>query len=77
MEDLQAEMELVVERLWWSKVEKSGMMSAFAVGEAWEKFSSEKEIVIIRSFRAIVLSLPIGSSSDREISIKGMENGRL
>lgn len=51
--------------------------TTWAVGEAWERFSIEKKDIIIRSFRAVELALPVHGSADMEISIKRLETGVL
>ena len=43
------------------------------VGEAWEQFNREKREVVVRSFRCLGISHPIGGSCDDEISIKGLD----
>jgi len=43
-----------------------------AVGEAWERFSTERAEVVQRAFRVVGLSLPIDGSEDHQISIKGL-----
>ena len=50
---------------------------ADAVGEAWERFSTEKVEVVRRAFRIFGLSLPINGSEDHKISIKGLANDFL
>jgi len=46
----------------------------WAVGEAWECFSTERAEVVRRSFRTVGLSLPIHGSENHDISIKGLAN---
>jgi len=46
----------------------------WAVGEAWECFSTECAEVVRRSFCTVGLSLPIDGSEDHYISIKGLAN---
>jgi len=51
--------------------------ATWAVGEAWERFSREKEEVVSRSFYCVGIALPIDGSADAQISIKGIESGYL
>lgn len=53
------------------------VLTTWAVGEAWERFTNERQDVIRRSFRVIGLSLPIDGSCDEEISIKGIDKTYL
>lgn len=53
------------------------ILTTWAVGEAWERFCRERQHVVLRSFRALGLSLPINGSCDAEISIKGLETATL
>ncbi|KAG0133105.1 hypothetical protein HOY82DRAFT_538386 [Tuber indicum] len=51
--------------------------ATWAIGEAWSRFSREKEDVVRRAFRVVGLALPIDGSADIEISIKGIETDFL
>ena len=51
--------------------------ATWAVGEAWERFSREKEEVVSLSFCCVGIALPINGSADAQISIKGIESGYL
>ena len=53
------------------------VMILWAVGEAWERFCLSRKEVIQRSFTAVGLSLPIDASRDTEISLKGIDMGKL
>ena len=57
-----------------SKVGHRWIMTTWAIGEAWEEFCSKQREVIIRSFTAVGLSLPIDSSLGRsQLSLKGLD----
>lgn len=60
-----------------SQIGRRRVMTTWAVGDAWEQFCKEKEQVIIRSFRAVGLALPIDGGCDTEISIKGLDTADL
>lgn len=61
-------------RLIGSMIGRRRVALTWAVGEAWERFSTERAEVVHRSFRTVGLSLPIDGSEDHEISIKGLAN---
>lgn len=52
-------------------------MTAWAVGEAWERFSTEKQHITVKAFRVVGLSLPIDGSCDADISINGLETATI
>lgn len=56
-----------------SLVGRRRIATTWAVSESWERFCTEKKDIIIRSFRAVGLALPVDGSADMEISIKGLE----
>jgi len=60
-----------------SMIGRQRIAATWAVGEAWERFSQEKEEVVRRSFRCVGIALPIDGSADSQISIKGIETGYL
>lgn len=60
-----------------SLVGRRRIVIRWAVGEAWERFSPEKQDMVIRSVRTVGLTLAINGSADAEISIKGVETGGL
>ena len=61
-------------RLTRSMIGHKRVALTWAVGEAWERFLTERAEVVRRSFRTVGLSLPIDGSEDHEISIKGLAN---
>lgn len=61
-------------RLTGSMIGRRRVALTWAVGEAWERFSTERVEVVRRSSRTVGLSLPIDGSEDHEISIKGLAN---
>jgi len=65
-------------RLTGSKVGRRRIMTTWAIGEAWEEFCIEWRQVIIRSFTAVGLSLPIDGSHDcSQLSLKGVDMKRF
>jgi len=65
-------------RLTGSKVGRRRIMTTWAIGETWEEFCIERRQVIIRSFTAVGLSLPIDGSHDRsQLSLKGVDMKRF
>lgn len=44
----------------------------WAVGETWERLSTERAEVIRKAFGVVGLSLPVDGSKDMEISVKGL-----
>ena len=56
-----------------SMIGRRRILSTWAVGEAWERFSNSHASVVQRAFTAVGLTLPIDGSQDSEISIKGLE----
>ncbi|KAG0128496.1 hypothetical protein HOY82DRAFT_541230 [Tuber indicum] len=61
-----------------SKIGQRRVMTTWAAGEAWERFRTARKEVICRVFSTIGLLLPINGSRDlAEISIKGIDTGRL
>ena len=64
-------------KLTGSMIERRRIAATWAVGEAWERFSREKEEVVCRSFCCVGIALPIDRSADSQISIKGIETGYL
>ena len=60
-----------------SKVGQRRVLTTWAVGEAWERFCTTRKEVIIRSFCAIGLALPIDGTRDSEMSVKGIDMERL
>ena len=65
-------------RLTGSKVGRRRIMTTWAIGEAWEEFCIERRQVIIHSFTAVGLSLPIDGSHDRsQLSLKGVDMERF
>ena len=66
------------ERLTGSKVGRRRIMTTWAIGETWKEFCIERRQVIIRSFTAVGLSLPIDGSHDRsQLSLKGVDMERF
>lgn len=55
-----------------SMVGRRRVLCTWAVGEAWERFTTNHSHVVERSFTTVGLSLPIDGSRDSEISIKGL-----
>ena len=65
-------------RLTGSKVGHRRIMTTWAIGEAWEEFCIERRQVIIRSFTAVRLFLPIDSSPDcSQLFLKGADMERF
>ena len=60
-------------QLWGRMVGRRRVLCAWAVGEAWKRFSANQAHVVQRAFTAVGLALPIDGSRDSEISIKGLE----
>lgn len=60
-----------------SQIGRRRVMTTWAVGDAWERLCKEKQQVVVRSFRAVGLALPIDGSCDSEISIKGLDTAGL
>ncbi|KAG0135962.1 hypothetical protein HOY82DRAFT_600134 [Tuber indicum] len=56
-----------------SMVGRRRVLCTWAVGEAWERFSTNQTRVVERAFTAVGLSLPIDGSRDSEISVKGLD----
>jgi len=53
-------------------------MTTWAIGEAWEEFCIERRQIIIRSFTAVGLSLPIAGSHDgHQLSLKCVDMERF
>lgn len=77
MEDKEAAATAAGKALQGSQIGKRRVMTTWAVGDAWERFCREKQQVVIRSFRAVRLALPIDGSCDSEISIKGLDSAGL
>jgi hypothetical protein len=48
-----------------------------AVGEAWDRFCTTHEQLIISIFRKLGLTLPIDGSCDNELSVKGIDSSLL
>ena len=48
------------------------VLCTWAVGKAWERFTSNSSQVVEQAFTTVGLSLPIDGSRDSEISIKGL-----
>jgi len=59
-------------KLTGSMVGRRRVAITHVVGEAWERFSTERVEVVCRAFRIVGLSLPIDGSEDHKISIKGL-----
>jgi len=55
-----------------SMVGRRRVLCTWAVGEAWERFTTNSSQVVERAFINVGLSLPIDGSRDSEISIKGL-----
>jgi len=53
-------------------VGRQSVLCTWAVGQAWERFTTKSSHVIERAFTTVSLSLPIDGSRDSEISIKGL-----
>jgi len=53
------------------------VMILWAVGNMWERFSLSRKEAIQCSFIAVGLSLAIDGSHDMEISLKGIDMGKL
>ncbi|RPA95487.1 hypothetical protein L873DRAFT_1792241 [Choiromyces venosus 120613-1] len=64
-------------RLAGSMIGRRGILTTWAVGEAWEVFSREQAEVVKKSFRILGLALPINGSCDNEISVKEIESAYL
>jgi hypothetical protein len=60
-----------------SMVGRRRVLTTWAVGEAWERFSIARQQVVEKAFSVVGLSLPIDGSGDGEISIKGIDLGQL
>ncbi|KAG0132864.1 hypothetical protein HOY82DRAFT_538549 [Tuber indicum] len=61
-----------------SKVGHGRVMTTWAIEEAWEEFCTKRREVIIHSFTAVGLSLPIDGSHDRnQLSLKGVDMERF
>lgn len=58
-------------RLTGSMIRPRRVLTAWTVGEAWERFSTTRQAVVQKSFRILGLALPIDGSCDMEISVKG------
>ncbi|KAG0132840.1 hypothetical protein HOY82DRAFT_538529 [Tuber indicum] len=56
-----------------SMVGRRRVLCTWAVGEAWERFSTNQTRVVERPFTAVGLSPPIDRSRDSEISVKGLD----
>jgi len=65
------------EKLTGSMIGRRRIAPTWAVGEAWERFSREKEEVVHHPFHCVSIALPIDGSADAQISIKGTETGYL
>ncbi|KAG0126305.1 hypothetical protein HOY82DRAFT_542694 [Tuber indicum] len=62
------------QRLMVSKVGRRRTMTTWAVGDAWEEFCNRRREVIIHSFTAVGLSVPIdGSCDSSQLSLKGID----
>lgn len=77
MEDEEAAATAAGKTLQGSQIGRRRVMTTWAVGDAWERFSKEKQQVVIRSFWAVRLALPIDGSCDSKISIKGLDTAGL
>jgi len=64
-------------KLTGSMVGRRRIAATWAVGEACERFSREKEEVVCHSFLYVGISFPIDGSADDQISIKEIETGYL
>lgn len=53
------------------------VLTTWAVGEAWERFSRDRVEVVVKSFRVLGISLPISGCFDQEISVKGVDSTYL
>ena len=51
--------------------------TTWVVGDAWEKYSTQRVEVVWRAFRVVGLSLPIDRGEDHELSIKTLANDFL
>ncbi|KAG0129023.1 hypothetical protein HOY82DRAFT_541043 [Tuber indicum] len=80
LEEIEAEEERTLAaggELTGSMVGRRRVAVSYAVGEAWERFSTDRVEVVRRTFRVVGLSLPIDGSEDHELSIKGLANDFL
>jgi hypothetical protein len=74
--EVEAEEEAILglgQKLSGSMIGRRRILTTWAVGEAWEQFSTKRVEVIQCSFSSVGLSLPIDGHHDHEISIKGLE----
>ncbi|KAG0137649.1 hypothetical protein HOY82DRAFT_597370 [Tuber indicum] len=55
-----------------SAIGRRRILMTKAVGAAWETFCSDKQSVIIQSFRHLGMTLPIDGSADHELHVKGV-----
>ncbi|KAG0129183.1 hypothetical protein HOY82DRAFT_540914 [Tuber indicum] len=60
-----------------SMIGRRRILTTWAVGEAWEIFTSEQIEVVKKSFHILGLALPIDGTCDQEISIKGLDSTYL
>lgn len=60
-----------------SQIGRRRVLTALGVGDVWEQFCKEKNQIIIWSFRAVALALPIDGSCYTEISIKRLDTADL
>ncbi|RPB01809.1 hypothetical protein L873DRAFT_1566635, partial [Choiromyces venosus 120613-1] len=64
---------LAGERLVGSMIGQRRVLTTWAVGEAWERFTRDRREVVVKAFRVLGISLPISSVCDQEISVKGVD----
>jgi len=80
LDEIEAEEEHILEsggQLVGSMVGRRRILTTWAVGEAWERFSRDRKEVVKKSFHILGLALPIDGSCDGEISIKGIDSTYL
>ena len=73
METEEEQILLAGGRLAGSMIGRRRVLTTWAVGEAWERFTRDRREVVVRAFRVLGISLPISGACDQEISVKGVD----
>ena len=72
MEAEEEQIFLAGGRLTGSMIGRRRVLTTWAVGEAWERFSRDRREVVVKVFWVLGVSLPISGVCDQEISVKGI-----